>query len=148
MAMMAGKLFIDTNLLVYANNSGSPFCLAARSKLNEMAAGYESLWVSRQVFREFAAVVSREMLLAGQPDFDKLERTIRQFEVDFMVAEDSQVVSDRLWPLLKETRSAGKQVHDSNIVATMLIHEIGAIVTHNVSDFRRFSHLIRVEPMI
>jgi hypothetical protein len=57
MAMMAGeKIFIDSNVLVYANNSLSPFCNAARTKLQDAFADYDSVWVSRQVFRESALI--------------------------------------------------------------------------------------------
>ena len=145
---MAGNIFIDTNILVYANNSLSPFCTAARTKLNEAMATYEHLWVSRQVFREFAVVVSREMLASGNPDFDKLESVIQQFESDFHVAEDASKVTTKWLSLLKETKSAGKQVHDTNIVATMLVNNIDTILTHNISDFQRFSHLISIVPLV
>jgi len=145
---MAGNLFIDTNILVYANNSLSPFSTAARIKLNEAVTNYENLWVSRQVFREFAAIVSREMLAAGNLDFVKLGSVILQFERDFLVAEDSQMVTNKWLLLLGETKSAGKQVHDTNIVATMLVHGIDAILTHNVADFQRFAHLITIVPMV
>jgi predicted nucleic acid-binding protein len=148
MATMAGSIFIDTNILVYANNSLSPFCSAARTKLNEAVNTYEHLWVSRQVFREFAAVISREMLATGNSDFGKLESVIQQFEHDFLVAEESSKVTAKWLSLLKETKSAGKQVHDTNIVATMLVYNIDTLLTHNISDFQRFSHLIAVAPMI
>jgi predicted nucleic acid-binding protein len=145
---MAGNLFIDTNVLVYANNALSPFASAARTKLNKALNTYENLWVSRQVFREFAVIVSREMLAVGNIEFDKLEGVIQQFERDFLVAEDSKMVTSAWLSLLGETKSAGKQVHDANIVATMLAHGIDAILTHNVEDFRRFAHLIEIVPMI
>lgn len=86
MVMMAGSIFIDTNILVYANNALSPLCDASRRKLNELAVNYKNLWLSRQVLREFASVVSREMVIAKQPDFENLERVIRQFESDFLIA--------------------------------------------------------------
>lgn len=35
-------------------------------------------------------------------------------------------------------------VHDANIVATMLAHDIGAILTHNAADYNRFAGLISV----
>jgi len=148
MATMAGKIFIDTNILVYANNTLSPFCTAARTKLQDAFVNYSEVWVSRQIFREFAAVVSREMLAAGNLDFDKLEKTIRRFEQDFSVAEDSHLVTHRWLPLLEETNSAGKQVHDANIAANMLVCGIDSLLTHNVADFQRFSHLITIVPLI
>lgn len=148
MATMAGKIFIDTNILVYANNALSPFCATARAKLQDAFVNYSEVWVSRQVFRELVAVVTREMLAVGKVDFDKLEETIRRFEQDFLTAEDSQPVTHRWLKLLKETNSAGKQVHDANIAATMLIYGIDSLLTHNVADFQRFSHLITVVPLV
>lgn len=147
MVKMAGSVFIDTNVLVYANNLLSPFCHASRRKLNELALSDNNLWLSRQVLREFAVVVSREMLVSKQLDFEKLEHVIRQFESEFLIAEDSQTVTDHWLELLKETQSAGKQVHDTNIVATMRTNNIDTLLTHNVSDFNRFSHLITVLPL-
>jgi predicted nucleic acid-binding protein len=42
---------------------------------------------------------------------------------------------------------AGKQVHDANIVATMLVHGITQLLTQNIADFSRFSSLITVMPL-
>jgi predicted nucleic acid-binding protein len=42
---------------------------------------------------------------------------------------------------------AGRQVHDANIVATMLANGITRLLTFNVADFRRFAALISVETL-
>ena len=42
----------------------------------------------------------------------------------------------------------GKQIHDTNIVATMLVNNIPNILTHNVADFNRFSSEINIIPLI
>jgi hypothetical protein len=42
----------------------------------------------------------------------------------------------------------GKQVHNANIVATMLAHGIPRLFTHNVADFNRFSTLIEILPLV
>ena len=41
---------------------------------------------------------------------------------------------------------AGRQVHDANIVATMLAHGENRLLTFNGADFRRFVRLIEVVP--
>ena len=41
--------------------------------------------------------------------------------------------------------SAGRQVHDADIVATMLANSIERLLTFNASDFRHFASLISVE---
>ena len=38
----------------------------------------------------------------------------------------------------------GNQIHDANVVATMLVHGSETLVTGNRADFRRFEGLIRV----
>jgi len=41
----------------------------------------------------------------------------------------------------------GKQVHDANLVATMLVHGVTRLLTFNVADFRRFGAVIALEPV-
>jgi predicted nucleic acid-binding protein len=53
-------------------------------------------------------------------------------------------VSERLLELLETVECAGKQVHDANVVATMLVHGIDTVVTRNVDDFVRFGHQVHV----
>jgi predicted nucleic acid-binding protein len=48
---------------------------------------------------------------------------------------------------MAEIPSGGKQVHDANIVATMLVYGIPKLLTHNTTDFARFSELITVLPL-
>ena len=54
-----------------------------------------------------------------------------------LLAEDSKV-ADRLLGLLADVECRDKQVHDANLVATMLVHGIGAVVTMNLEAFARF----------
>jgi predicted nucleic acid-binding protein len=60
-----------------------------------------------------------------------------------LLAEDAKVAT-RLAELLEETKSSGKQVHDANVVATMLVHGVGTVVTLNTADFARFGHHVQV----
>jgi hypothetical protein len=55
--------------------------------------------------------------------------------------------TDRLLDLLQQFPTGGKQVHDANIVATMLVHNIPARLTHNTDDFARFAGVITVVPL-
>jgi len=48
---------------------------------------------------------------------------------------------------MQELHIGGKQVHDANIVATMLVYGIPRLLTANPSDFARFAHLLTVEPL-
>jgi len=46
--------------------------------------------------------------------------------------------------LLAQVPSGGRQVHDVNIVATMLAQGITRLLTFNEADFRRFASVIDI----
>jgi predicted nucleic acid-binding protein len=52
-------LFIDTNVLVYASWSQAPLHHHARAILAQHRASGASLWISRQVIREWLATLNR-----------------------------------------------------------------------------------------
>ena len=58
-----------------------------------------------------------------------------------LLAEDAKV-ANRLLGLLADVGAGGKQVHDANVVATMLAHGIAVIVTMNLDDFARFGQYV------
>lgn len=70
------------------------------------------------------------------------------FSTRFHVAEDSPQVTERLLTLMEQIPIGGRQVHDANIVATMLVNGINQILTNNVADFNRFAQVITVLPLV
>ena len=78
----------------------------------------------------------------GREDaLDDVERLVAAFEV----WEDGPVVTDRLVSLCREVPIGGRQIHDANIVATMLAHgERGKLLTFNAADFRRYRDRIEL----
>ncbi|MEL7674405.1 MAG: hypothetical protein AAGU78_11760 [Chloroflexota bacterium] len=60
----------------------------------------------------------------------------------FYVADDSAEVTAQLMTLLEAYPTRGKQIHDANIVATMLAYGIDTLVTFSMDDFRRFDERI------
>jgi predicted nucleic acid-binding protein len=137
--------FVDTNVLVYANQSESAYHAAATTLLRQTEAAGGPIWISGQVLREYLAAVTRSQgSIAALPMSVALER-VRFFAQRFWVVEDGPEVRARLLQLLAAHNVAGKQVHDANIVATMLANGITRLLTFNVADFRRFAGLITVE---
>jgi predicted nucleic acid-binding protein len=63
------------------------------------------------------------------------------------VSADIPAVLERLLAILAAHPSAGKQVHDANIVATMQGHGVRRLLTFSTSDFRRFAGIIDLEPL-
>lgn len=81
-------------------------------------------------------------------DYQVLDNDVQNFMQGYSVADDVANVTLELIPLIQNTFTAGKNIHDANIVATMLTNGIDTLLTNNVVDFKRFSHLIQIEPLI
>jgi predicted nucleic acid-binding protein len=141
----ADSLFVDTNVLVYANQLRSPRHAVADGLLRQAGADGVELWISGQIIREYLAAITRPQAgIETTPMSVAVERA-RFFLQRFQLAEDGPRVRARLLDLLATHRLAGKQVHDANLAATMLVNGIRRLLTFNVADFRRFGGIIAIE---
>lgn len=140
------RLFVDTNVLIFATNSASPWHLPASIILQEARRLGVELIVSPQVIREYLVAATRPGSNATLP-LAAVLTNVRTFQTDFQVVEDNALVSAKLADLVSQVTVGGKQIHDANVVATMQIHNINHLLTHNVADFTRFAHLITVLPL-
>ena len=142
MTTAARPVFVDTNALVYAAIPQSPFCLKTRGVLARLKkAGYE-LWISRQVIRELLVQLSRTPHQEYKPA--DIFAAVRALEKHYLIAEEHALVGDQLYLLLDKVPCGGKQIHDANIVATMLAFDIPQLFTYILDDFRRFDSFIHV----
>jgi predicted nucleic acid-binding protein len=137
-------VFVDTNILVYANLTQSPWHKNAVSALETLRNSGAELWINRQVLREYLAVLTRTSLLSAPIPKESLIEDIRAFSSAFKIAEESSQTIDLLLNLLKKYSTGGKQIHDTNIVASMLSAGVRSLLTNNAADFIRFSSEIEI----
>ena len=145
--MDAERLFVDTNVLVYANAAEAPLHQRALTALKLWGENETELWISTQVIREYAALRTRPQAFAAPVDRELLIKRVRYFQERFRVAYETPRVAEKLLMLIQQVDVGGKQIHDANIVATMLAQGITHLLSHNVSDFRRFDAFITVVPL-
>jgi predicted nucleic acid-binding protein len=142
---VADRAILDTNVLLAATDEAREDHEDAIAAINLWPASGVVLYTSGQILREYLAVATRPVdrngLGMGQPDAVANVRALRT-RLN-LLAEDVKV-SERLLELLETVECAGKQVHDANVVATMLVHGIDTVVTRNVDDFVRFGHQVHV----
>jgi predicted nucleic acid-binding protein len=142
------EIFSDTNILIYATNTQSPWQSIAKQALQKTRTQNIELIVSTQILREYLAAATRLNATGSEMPLDKILENIQSFRENFTVVEDNQLaVLDKLVDLVQSTSTAGKQIHDANIVATMLVHGIDHLLTHNITDFQRFSEFIKILPL-
>ena len=77
---------------------------------------------------------------------DDAEREVRAIEAGMIFLPDNEAVYREWRRIVVQHSVLGVQVHDARLAAAMYIHQVGHILTLNVSDFTRFSGLIAVHP--
>ena len=145
MTKVADRAFLDTNVLLAATDEGRQEHERALAVLDEWPAAGVALYASGQVLREYLCVATRDVAEngLGLAPAEALSN-VSAFRGRLRVLEESAKVSDRLIALLSTIHCLGKQVHDANVVATMLVHGIETIVTNNENDFSRFAEHIAI----
>lgn len=141
------RTFVDTNILVYANWSGAERHEDARLQLMTLGSAGTETCVSRQVLREFLAVVTRPQGAVVPMSVDEAVETVRDLGSLFLILEDSEGVAQTLLGLVRQFEVKGRVIHDANIVATMLDAGVTRLLTANPCDFRRFADIIDIEPL-
>ncbi len=106
--------------------------------------GNETLRISRQVLREYLATVTRPQSWSAAISMNDALDHVAQLEDGFDILEDGPSVTNTLATLCRDVPVAGKQVHDANIVATMLAHGERRLLTFNAGDFRRYGERIEL----
>lgn len=146
---VADRAVLDTNVLLAATDEAREKHEAAVAALNAWPASGMVLYTSGQILREYLAVATRPVdhdgLGLAQPD---AVANVRALRMRLRLLTETVKVSERLLGLLDGIQCTGKQVHDANVVATMLVHGIDTIVTSNVHDFARFDDHVHVVGLI
>ena len=140
-------MFLDTNALVRAQFEAAPGHAIARDRILRAGRSGETLRISRQIVREYLATVTRPQSWSPASSMNVALAQTAEFEAEFEILEDGPQVAERLVALCREFPVGGKQVHDANIVATMLAHGERRLMTFNAADFRRYGARIELLDM-
>lgn len=145
MTRVVDRVFVDTNIWLAATDGGRRDHARALAVFNEWPAAGTTLYASGQVVREYLCVATRPVQQngLGLAQADALGNA-RALYARLQMLDEGRKVTERLLALLSDVDCSGKQVHDANIVSTMLAHGIDTLVTLNASDFARFARHVDV----
>ena len=137
-------MFIDTDVLVKSRFLEAPDHGVARARLERALRESEPMRISRQVMREYLYVVTRPQTWTVPIAREKALNDVSRLTDAFDVLEDGPAVTESLVALCREVAVGGRQIHDANIVATMLAHGERRLLTLNEADFRRYGDRIEL----
>ena len=116
--------------------------------MSEIGRTDEPLHISRQVLREYLATVTRPQSWAVQVPMEEALEHVARLAGVFGLLEDGPGVTETLAALCRTVPVAGRQIHDANIVATMLTHGERRLLTFNGRDFRRYGDRIELFDLV
>ena len=135
-------MFIDTNVFVNSRIPGVPGHEVARARLDRALQSREPVRISRQILREYLSVVTRPQTWPVAITREEALDDVNKLLGTYSILEDGPQVTETLIALCREVIGGGRQIHDANIVATMLAHGERRLLTFNTADFRRFGDRI------
>jgi len=138
------RAFVGTNVLIYASRSTAEAYQQANAALARLEGESAELCVNRQVLRDSLATTTRPQADAAPLSLEVAVADVHRLANIHTVLEDGPAVTERLLQLVVRFPTRGKQVHDANLVATMLAHGVARLLTFNAGDFRRFGTLVEV----
>jgi len=133
-------ILVDTNVLLRLAQRNHGQSRAAINGVTRARLSGELLYVTPQNVAEFWAVATRPIGAANGLGLtaEAAAAEIGTIERLFELAPDDPAIYP-IWKGLVVTHQVlGTQVYDARLVAAMLVHGIGRILTFNVADFSRY----------
>jgi predicted nucleic acid-binding protein len=142
--MMGAKVFADTNVVLRAFHDDFAEHERVRALFDRFIAEDAQIYISRQVIREYLVQVTHPRTFVESLSIESLSQHLQQITRICAVLDETEFVTQHLMTLIKDYPTRGKQIHDANIVATMLAYEIDTLLTLNVDDLKRFEDKIKI----
>ncbi len=142
-------MFIDTDVMVIACNPNDPRSIVARARIAQLESAGTGA-ISHQIVREFVSAVTRPITSPSPTrrglGFSSAQAwdSIRHILTRIGLLGDDAAGLEQLEILSRKTDCRGKQIHDANIVATMLAHGERQLLSFNGRDFARYADVIEV----
>lgn len=140
-------VFLDTSVLIAATVDAHPSHAVASSWVEQAGQAGLELCISPQVCREFLVVLTRQPVSERVFSLEEAVSALNAWRLGCRMLDEGAAVLEQLVGLVEQHQVRGKQVHDCNIVATMLVNGVQRLATRNAADFRRYAGLIELDEL-
>ena len=140
---------VDTNILVYAHRTDSPFHEQARSTIEALASGVRQWAIPWPCAHEFFAIVTHPRIYKtatpAETAFAQLRALSALANLAFIGEADEYLL--HLESLAVPAHARGGAIHDARIAAICISHGVGELWSAD-RDFSRFPQLVVRNPLI
>jgi predicted nucleic acid-binding protein len=138
---------VDTNILLRIARRDDPDHAIVDAALATLAEARCVLHYTHQNIAEFWNVATRPVDRNGFGlTVTDVDREIRVIEKGMVLLPDSEAVYYEWRRLVVAHAVSGVKVHDARLAAAMRVHGVTRLLTLNVDDFKRYTHITVVHP--
>lgn len=136
------RILLDTNILIRLAQPGTSACSSVLTALEQLELQQFDYCIVPQVIYEFWVVATRPLdqnglgIRAAQASLE-----IARISTLFTLLRDERAVFEQWVELVTQYKVEGKTAHDARLVAAMQRHHIEHLLTFNVKDFKRYTHI-------
>jgi predicted nucleic acid-binding protein len=139
---------VDTNVFVGGVQTFDPALrTTARHSIKQLYRQGEHLCCFPQNLVEFWNVATRRVTANGlglSPE--QAARYVDRFQTIVALLPETADIFPAWRQLVLQHRVAGIHVHDARIAAAMFVHRVPRILTFDVDDFKRYTHISVIDP--
>ena len=141
-------VLLDTNLLIYACNTASPFHKKAKEIKEQAVDGKIEAAIALQSLSEYLAVTTSARRVEKPLSVAEAVDDVRHFLEAAQIRKlpITEITAKHLSTLVNKYRIKAQAIFDAQIVAVMFENEISEIWTANVGDFSIFKGISVVNP--
>ncbi len=134
---------LDTNILLRIVDSNHPMNADAVEAIDSLRTSDTPLFIATQNLIELWNVCTRPLEKNGLGlTLTRTKTEVEKLKNLFVLLPDTSEIYEEWERLVTRYEVRGVNVHDTRLVALMLIHRVSHILTFNVKDFRRFDAFI------
>ena len=141
-------VLLDTNILLRLLQPHTLQAQSARTAIDRLHLQNHALQITSQNLVEFWVVATRPASKNGL-GFSVEEAMVEMvgFKQLFTLLPEEPMQAE--WErLVAMYRVSGKNSHDARLVAAMVVHGVGSILTFNVQDFVRYDGITVLDPRL
>jgi uncharacterized protein len=139
---------VDTNVLVYAHRSDSPFHDASKTAIAALAEGDRTWAIPWPCVHEFYSVVTHERIYDPPSTVDQAIEQLAAWAESPTLRFIGERPDHVTWlaELVRDADIRGPKVHDARIAAICVSHGVERLITLD-RDFARFPRLATQSPL-
>jgi predicted nucleic acid-binding protein len=137
------RVLVDTNVLARSAQPAHEKHDEACQGLRVVHARRNELCVAPQIMYEFDVLCTRPDVQCGGlgMTLDRADAQLTRILSNSTLLPDPASTLSVWRELLRQPSVVGKTAHDARIAAVMLVHGVQHLLTYNVADFKRYTHL-------